>query len=150
MLQALGHTQNPTAIKTDNKTAEQFVNKTLKFKRSKSWDMRYFWLLDRVTQQQFYIYWDKGSNNHGDYFTKHWPATYHQEMRPKYILKGFQMHITEPNWTVLPTRVCSEPGYNPTDHLAKTESFMTHKPLDMNPDGEIISSSRCLFESNNI
>ena len=52
MLQALGHTQNPTAIKTDNKTAEQFVNKTLKFKRSKSWDMRYFWLLDRVTQQQ--------------------------------------------------------------------------------------------------
>ena len=40
MLQALGHAQLPTAIKTDNKTAGQFVNKTLKLKRSKSWDMR--------------------------------------------------------------------------------------------------------------
>ena len=36
MLQALGHKQHPTAIKTDNKTAGQFVNKTLKLKRSKS------------------------------------------------------------------------------------------------------------------
>ena len=126
MLQALGHAQLPTAIKTDNKTAGQFVNKTLKLKRSKSWDMRYFWLLDRVTQQQFFIYWDKGSNNHGDYFTKHWPASYHQEIRPKYILKGFHMENDFSRWTVLPTRVCSEPGWNPTDHLAKTESFMTH------------------------
>ena len=38
MLQAPGHKQQPTAIKTDNKTAGQFVNKTLKKKCSKSWD----------------------------------------------------------------------------------------------------------------
>ena len=56
MLQALGDNQHSTAIKTDNKTAKKFVNKTLELMRSKSWDMRYFWLLDRVTQQQFYIY----------------------------------------------------------------------------------------------
>ena len=150
MLEALDHPQLPTAIKTDNQTAGQFVNKTLKLKRSKSWDMRYFWLLDRVTQQQFYIYWDKGSNNHGDYFTKHWPANYHQEIRPRYILKGFHMNNSMSRDKVLATRVCSEPGYNPTDYLAKTESFMTHKPLDLNPNWEIISPSRYIFESNEI
>ena len=55
--------------------------------------MRYFWLQDRISQSQFYIYWDKGSNNHGDYWTKHWPATYHQQIRPTYILKGHNLQI---------------------------------------------------------
>ena len=45
---------------------------------------------------------------------------------------------------------CSEPGYNPTDHLAKTESFMTHKQLDLNPNWEIMSPIRYIFESNKI
>ena len=67
MLQALNHPQPPTPIETDNKTATAFINNTLKQRRSKSWDMRYFWLLDRVSQSQFYIYWDKGDNNNADY-----------------------------------------------------------------------------------
>ena len=93
MLTALGHPQGPTPIKTDNQTASSFVNNTLKHKRSKSWDMRYFWLRDRVSQSQFYIYWDKGSNNLADYYTKHWSPTYHQQIRPTYILKGNHLHI---------------------------------------------------------
>ena len=88
MLTTLDHPQGPTPIKTDNKTAAAFVHKTIKTKRSKSWDMRYFWLQDRVSKAQFFIYWDKGSNNHAVYFTKHWSPTYHQKMRPTYILKG--------------------------------------------------------------
>ena len=88
ILQALGHPQGPIPIKTDNQTASAFVNNTLKAKRSKTWDMRYFWLKDRVSQSEFFIYWDKGSNNHADYWTKHWPAKYHQQIRPTYILKG--------------------------------------------------------------
>ena len=92
MLQALEHEQQPKSIKTDNKTAGQLVNKTLKSKRSKLWDMRYFWLTDGVTQQQFYIYRDKRSSNHGDYFTKHWPVNYHQGIRSRYILKGFYVN----------------------------------------------------------
>ena len=71
MLQALGHQQGQIPIKTDNQTATAFVNNTLKAKRSKTWDMRYFWLKDRVSQSKFIIYWDKGSNNHTDYWTKH-------------------------------------------------------------------------------
>ena len=72
-----------------------------------SLDMRFFWLKDRITQQQFYIYWDKGSNNHGDYFTKHWNSKYHQEIRPTYILKGYNVTTLNDKWDiVLPTRVC--------------------------------------------
>ena len=85
MLHTLGHPQPPTPIKTDNSTANDFVSKNLKQKRSKSWDMRYHWLRDRSLQQQFKIYWDKGINNWADYFTKHHSTKYHKVMRPKYI-----------------------------------------------------------------
>ena len=47
----------------------------------------------RISQSQFLIYWDKGSNNHADYWTKHWSPTYHQRIRPTYILKGHSLTI---------------------------------------------------------
>ena len=81
MLEQLGHPQPPTPIKTDNSTATGFVYNNIHQKKSKSWDMRYHWLRDRQTRREFDIYWDKGSNNHADYFTKHHPTKYHQEIR---------------------------------------------------------------------
>ena len=77
ILTQLGHKQPPTPLKTDNSTTAGFVNNNIHQKRSKSWDMKYHWLRDRQTQGQFNIYWDKGSNNHADYFTKHHPTKYH-------------------------------------------------------------------------
>ena len=88
MLQALGHPQDVTSIKTDNSTFAAFSNSTLKEKRSKSWDMRWWWLQDKVKLQEFKIWWDKGINNLADYHTKHFPPAHHQQMRPTYILKG--------------------------------------------------------------
>ena len=84
-LEALGHLQPPTPIKTDNSTATGFVYDNIHQKRSKSWDMRYYWLRDKMNQRLFNIYWDKGSNNHADYFTKHHATTYHRATRNKYI-----------------------------------------------------------------
>ena len=78
MISALNHSQSPTPVKTDNVTAAAFVNKTLKAKRSKYWDMRYFWIVDRVDQNKFLVYWDKGANNLADYYTKYHPPNYHQ------------------------------------------------------------------------
>ena len=77
MLEALKHPKPLTPVKTNNSTAAIFVNKTLKAKRSKSWDMRYLWILDRVNQNQILVYWDKGADNITDYFTKHHPPNYH-------------------------------------------------------------------------
>ena len=62
--------------------------------------MKYFWLKDRISQAQFFIYWDKGSNNHADYYTKHWSPSYHQQIRPTYILKG---HFLQINMNMIPS-----------------------------------------------
>jgi hypothetical protein len=59
-LQTLGHPQPPTPIQTDNSTAQGILTDTVKQKRSKAIDMRYYWLRDRVRQQQFYIHWQPG------------------------------------------------------------------------------------------
>lgn len=56
MLEALGHPQPPTPIRTDNSIATSFANSTFTPKRSKSWDMRYHWLKDKVATKDFYIY----------------------------------------------------------------------------------------------
>jgi len=79
-LEELGHTQLPTPLKTDNTTADGIANDTIKQKCSKAIDMRFYWVCDRVRQGQFHVYWRKGGVNWGDYFTKHHPASHHQQM----------------------------------------------------------------------
>ena len=46
-LEELGHPQPTTPIQVDNTTAAVFANKTLKQKRSKAIDMRFYWIQDR-------------------------------------------------------------------------------------------------------
>ena len=77
ILEELNHPQRPTLLKTDDSTATVFVYDNIHQKRSKSWLMRYHWLRDRQTQQQFKIFWEPGDNNNGDYFTKHHTTVYH-------------------------------------------------------------------------
>jgi hypothetical protein len=84
-LTELGHTQPPTIIVTNNECAKGIANGTVKQKRSKAIDMRFYWIRDRVAQQQFQILWKKGANNLADYFTKHHPPTHHKQMRPLYL-----------------------------------------------------------------
>ncbi len=70
-LEELNHPQPPTPIKTDNSTASGIANNTLKQRKSRAMDMRFYWIRDRVKQNQFIIYWRPGTENLGDYFTKH-------------------------------------------------------------------------------
>ena len=85
MLKALGHPQPPTPIKTDNVTATAFIHQTMQHEKSKSWDMRYWWLKEKLVQSEFDIFWDKGVNNWADYFTKHFAPSVHQLLRPRYV-----------------------------------------------------------------
>ena len=89
-LEFLGHPQPPTPIQTDNSCAEGIVNNTVKQKRSKAIDMRFYWVRDRVQQGQFEIFWRKGEDNYGDYFTKHHSAAHHRAMRPIYLYEHNQ------------------------------------------------------------
>ena len=85
ILIALKHPQPPTPIRTDNTTAQSIINNTAKQRKSRAMDMRYYWLRDRIKQGQFMIYWRPGTENYGDYFTKHHPTAHHQKMRSVYI-----------------------------------------------------------------
>ena len=84
-LQFLGHPQPATPIQTDNSCAEGIINDTVKQRCSKAIDMRFYWVRDRVKQGQFNIHWKRGQDNLADYFTKHFPASHHREMRPIYL-----------------------------------------------------------------
>jgi hypothetical protein len=81
----LGHPQPPTPLKTDNTTAHGILTKTLRPKLSKAFDMRFHWMKDRIQQKQFNLFWEKGSLNMADYFTKHHPPRHHKLMRHKYL-----------------------------------------------------------------
>ena len=84
-LEFLGHPQPATPIQTDNACAEGIINDTVKAKRSKAMDMRFYWVRDRVKQGQFLIHWKPGAINLADYHTKHHPAAHHKEMRSVYL-----------------------------------------------------------------
>jgi hypothetical protein len=47
--------------------------------------MQFYWTLDRVRQGQFHIIWRKGKLNKADYFTKHHPASHHQQICSFYL-----------------------------------------------------------------
>eukprot|EP00957_Ditylum_brightwellii_P102996 7849365-Ditylum_brightwellii.AAC.1 len=59
---------------------------------SKSWDMRWHWLQEAMTQKVLDIFWNKGSRNDADYVTKHHLPSHHRIKRKRYILKGFNVH----------------------------------------------------------
>jgi hypothetical protein len=82
MLQELGHLQPPTPIQTDNSTAYGVINNKIQPKSTKAMDMRFYWLKDRESVEQFKYHWCPGKENYGDYWTKHHPALHHQAMRP--------------------------------------------------------------------
>jgi len=89
-LEELGHTQPPTPLQTDNSTAFGVINDTVKQRRTKAMDMRFYWTRDRVRQGQFHVYWRPGKDNKADYFTKHHPTTHHRAMRPTYLQTATQ------------------------------------------------------------
>ena len=87
-LEELGHPQGPTPLQFDNKCATGIMNDDVQQRRSKSMDIRFYWLRDRTRQGQFHIHWKSGARNKGDYPTKHHPSKHHQNVRPLYVLNA--------------------------------------------------------------
>ena len=77
---------HPSPIATDNSTALGIVTSSIKQKRSKTMDMEFHWVQDRVRQNQFLVYWALGYTNLADYFSKHHPAHQHKKMRRQYLV----------------------------------------------------------------
>jgi hypothetical protein len=73
ILHDLGYPQPPTLLRMDNTVAIGLALGSLNAKRSKSMDMRFFWLTDRVAQKQFIVDHIPGIWNIADHFTKPLP-----------------------------------------------------------------------------
>jgi hypothetical protein len=74
ILANLGHPRPPTVIFCDNEVAIGLANRTVYPKMSKSLDMRFHWLRDRIDQGQFRIIFVPGKKNIADFFTKPSPS----------------------------------------------------------------------------
>ena len=77
----MGWPQPQTPIQTENSASVGFTHKTIVNKANKSADMKLWWLRDRESQEQCRYYWAPGSENEGDYSTKHHPPIYHESKR---------------------------------------------------------------------
>ena len=84
-LEEMGHPQPASPLQIDNSTASGIVNETIQKKRSKSIDMRFYWLKDCVRQGQFHMFWRPGPTNLANYHNKHHPASHHCEMRSNFL-----------------------------------------------------------------
>jgi hypothetical protein len=87
ILDEMGHPQPRTPIQTDNTTAEGVINNKIQPRRTKAMDMRFHWLRDRESQDQFKIYWRPGGTNLADYFTKHHSPAHHVNVRAEFLTK---------------------------------------------------------------
>jgi hypothetical protein len=81
-LQELGHLQPLTPIHCDNTTAAGIANGTVKKQRSRSMEIRYFYICDQAKNGEFDVRWHRGHENLGDYASKHRASCHHKQVRP--------------------------------------------------------------------
>ena len=55
ILEEMGHKQPPTPIQTDNTTAQSIITNTVKQKKTRAMDMRFYWLRDRKLQEKYHF-----------------------------------------------------------------------------------------------
>jgi hypothetical protein len=96
ILADLGYPQPPTLLRMDNTVALGLASGQMNAKRSKSMDMRFFWLVDRVEQRQFCVAHIPGIWNIADHFTKPLPKTKFYQFFP-YIVVNLDNEPQEPN-----------------------------------------------------
>ncbi len=97
ILHDLGYPQPPTTILRDNEFAVGLAQRTLTPKLSKSIDMRFHWLQDRVRRQHFCVQHVPGVLNLADYFTKSLHPYKHTQFAP---------YIASDSATGLPSYYC--------------------------------------------
>ena len=67
----MGHPQSDTPIKVENSTYDEIKISKIQLPRSRDMDTRFYWVINRVKQNHFAIFWRSGVRNIGDNFTKH-------------------------------------------------------------------------------
>ncbi len=131
-LEEMGHPQPPTPVEVDNSTTAGFANQQIKQRKSKSMDMRFYWIQDRVRQRQFNVHWRPGSTNLADYFTKHHPSAHHRKMRNTYLHNLNNIHSFD-------LRGCVNPGSPEAQHVWPSSAIRTQNPMTVNINGQYLT-----------
>ena len=144
-LEYLGHKQpeEGTPIQTDNTTAVGLAHDPLKQKRSKAFDMRFFWVRDRQQQKQYNVYWKPGRYNKSDYYTKHHLVAHHRNVRPYYLFDPQQpekYYSTQVNYYA----PLDDSDDDTVDTVPTTDS---ESDTDYSSDEETIVASNCSRQS---
>jgi hypothetical protein len=84
-LVGMGHPQPPKLVHCDNSTAAGIANNTMKRQRSRSMEMRFFWVADAVEQGKFDIKYYPRKENLADYQSKHHIGAHHTAVHPWYL-----------------------------------------------------------------
>ncbi len=102
ILHELGYPQTPTTIMIDNTVAEGLAADTINAKRSKSMDVRFFWLRDRIRRGQFAVKHLAGRWNIADFFTKSLPKENFDQFHPYVIVNlDTQPHVQKQKRTTV-------------------------------------------------
>jgi hypothetical protein len=84
-LTEMGHPQSKTPVHCINATAVGIANNTIKRQRSRSMEMRFFWIGDKIAQQMYNLKWHPGQENLADYQSKHHIGPHHTAVQPWYL-----------------------------------------------------------------
>lgn len=59
----------------------------MKLKQSKTWDVKLHWLRDKANNKYINVFWDKGSDEGVEYFSKHFPTIHQRQVirESKYV-----------------------------------------------------------------
>ena len=82
ILECLGYPQPPTPLACDNECAVNLSNRHITPKHSKSINLRFHWIQDRIAWNQFHVYHVPGIVNVADFFTKPLPLNRYLELAP--------------------------------------------------------------------
>jgi hypothetical protein len=82
VLSGLGHLQHPTPVVCDNECAIGLATETVRPKKSKSIDMKFYWLRCRARQNLFSVSWISGDRQLANFFTKALPVHVHVALAP--------------------------------------------------------------------
>ncbi len=84
-LTKMGHPQPKTPVHCNNETVVGIANNTVKWQQSRSMEMRFFGVGNKVAQDVYALSWHPGQENLADYQSKHHIGSHHIAVRPWYL-----------------------------------------------------------------
>ena len=81
----MGHPQPNTHVHCNNATAVGIANNTIKCQHSRSMEMRFFWVGDKIAQEMYDLQWHPGQGNLANYKSKHGIGSHHTGVQPLYL-----------------------------------------------------------------